>query len=102
MVNAASVFARWGEIRAAIAAPSRLSYNQVTRGRAAILIAGGRALREQEQPMTRADQLRVVATAEQIQGAVVRLGRTLSQDYGDRNPLLLGILKGISKCHPGQ
>jgi hypoxanthine phosphoribosyltransferase len=44
--------------------------------------------------MTRADHLRVIATSEQIQGAVARLGNALSQDYGDRNPLLLGILKG--------
>jgi hypoxanthine phosphoribosyltransferase len=44
--------------------------------------------------MTRADKLRVVATSEQIQGTVVRLGRELAQDYAGRNPVLLGVLKG--------
>jgi len=38
---------------------------------------------------------RVLITAEQIQDRVLELGRAISHDYADKNPLLVGVLKGV-------
>jgi hypoxanthine phosphoribosyltransferase len=39
-------------------------------------------------------QLKPLFNAEQINDAVIKLGRVIVQDYESRNPLLIGILKG--------
>lgn len=39
-------------------------------------------------------QLYTLYTPEEIKGAVERLAREISRDYQDKNPLLLGVLKG--------
>jgi hypoxanthine phosphoribosyltransferase len=42
-----------------------------------------------------ADIREVLITQEQIQARVLELGRAVSQDYAGRNPLLVGVLKGV-------
>ena len=37
---------------------------------------------------------KVLVTAEEIQEKVVALGKELSEEYADKNPLIVGILKG--------
>jgi hypoxanthine phosphoribosyltransferase len=37
----------------------------------------------------------VLYTEEQIHGQVVALGQAISKDYAGRNPLLIGVLKGV-------
>lgn len=39
-------------------------------------------------------QLQALFTPEEIRGAVQRLAREIKRDYQDKNPLLLGVLKG--------
>lgn len=39
-------------------------------------------------------QLQALFTPEEIRGAVERLAREIKRDYQDKNPLLLGVLKG--------
>lgn len=39
-------------------------------------------------------QLQALFTPEEIEGAVERLAREIKRDYQDKNPLLLGVLKG--------
>lgn len=36
----------------------------------------------------------VLVTRQEIAAAIGRLGREITRDYQDKNPLLLGILKG--------
>ncbi len=38
---------------------------------------------------------RVLISREEIQGRVAALGAQISQDYAGRNPLLVGVLKGV-------
>ena len=38
---------------------------------------------------------RVLFTPEQIQSRVSELGETISQDYADKSPLLIGVLRGV-------
>ena len=38
---------------------------------------------------------RVLYSEEQIQSRVLELGSTISADYAGRNPLLVGVLKGV-------
>ncbi|MBI4730312.1 MAG: hypoxanthine phosphoribosyltransferase [Acidobacteria bacterium] len=44
--------------------------------------------------MTNEDIERVVLTEDEIQSKVAELGKRISEDYGDREPLLVGVLKG--------
>lgn len=37
----------------------------------------------------------VVITTEEIQARVAEIGAAISADYGDKNPLLVGVLKGV-------
>lgn len=41
-----------------------------------------------------ADLAKVLLSEEQIHARIAELGRKLSEDYGDKNPLLVGILSG--------
>lgn len=41
------------------------------------------------------DIQRVFVSAEAIQGRVAELGRLISRDYADKNPVLVGALKGV-------
>jgi hypoxanthine phosphoribosyltransferase len=42
-----------------------------------------------------ADIRQVLISAEEIEARVLELGRDISQDYAGRNPLLVGVLKGV-------
>jgi hypoxanthine phosphoribosyltransferase len=37
----------------------------------------------------------VLFTAEEIEQRVAELGQAISQDYADRNPILIGVLRGV-------
>ena len=41
------------------------------------------------------DILKVLITSEQIQARVRELGEELKRDYGDKNPIFIGVLKGV-------
>ena len=41
------------------------------------------------------DILKVLITAEQIQARVRELGEELKRDYGHKNPIFVGVLKGV-------
>ncbi len=42
-----------------------------------------------------ADIAQVLISAEEIQQRVAEIGHAISQDYGGRDPLLVGVLKGV-------
>lgn len=41
------------------------------------------------------DILKVLITSEQIQARIRELGEELKRDYGDKNPIFIGVLKGV-------
>ncbi len=41
------------------------------------------------------DILKVLYTQEQIQAKVEELGKRLTADYADKNPIIIGVLKGV-------
>ena len=41
------------------------------------------------------DILKVLITSEQIQARIRELGEELKRDYGDKNPVFVGVLKGV-------
>jgi hypoxanthine phosphoribosyltransferase len=45
--------------------------------------------------MDKKDQPDVLIPAAEIKSAVKRLAATITRDYGDKNPILLGVLKGV-------
>lgn len=45
--------------------------------------------------MLEEDKLEVLISAEEIQSRVREMGRAISRDYAGKNPLLVGVLKGV-------
>lgn len=41
------------------------------------------------------DILKILFTAEQIQKRILELGEELKRDYGDKDPVFIGVLKGV-------
>jgi hypoxanthine phosphoribosyltransferase len=46
-------------------------------------------------PMLAGDIKEIILTSEQIQQRVTEIGQAISSDYADKNPLLVGVLKGV-------
>ena len=41
------------------------------------------------------DMKRILLTEAQIQNRIAELGRELMEDYADKNPVFVGVLKGV-------
>ncbi len=46
-------------------------------------------------PALAGDIKEIILTSEQIQHRVTEIGQAISSDYADKNPLLVGVLKGV-------
>ncbi len=46
-------------------------------------------------PALAGDIKEIILTSEQIQQRVTEIGQAISSDYADKNPLLVGVLKGV-------
>ena len=41
------------------------------------------------------DILKVLVTQEEIQERIAQMGKEISQEYADKDPVILGVLKGV-------
>ena len=45
------------------------------------------------------DILEILLTEEQIQSKIEELGQILTEEYKDKNPVIVGVLKGVVGCY---
>ena len=45
------------------------------------------------------DIQKILLTEEQIQEKVKELGKILTEEYADKNPIIVGVLKGVAICY---